>query len=89
MAFKMKGHTLPGINQRKEEKGMPWVQAAMGKEDTPGKYASPAKEVTHGSGQDWEHNHKERPAHSDTPEAHNKASVAKIYSKAKGKRTVY
>jgi len=63
--FKMKGHTLPGINQRSDTNlpdGRP-ASAAL-------QYKSPAKEVTHGSGKDWEHGHKERPAHQNTPEAH-------------------
>ena len=44
---------------------------------TPGKYAA-----THGSGTDWEHKHRERPAHSDTAEAHNR-SASKYKSPAK------
>ena len=62
--FKMKGHTLPGINQRSDTNlpdGRP-ASAAL-------QYKSPAKEVTHGSGKDWEHGHKERPAHQNTPDS--------------------
>jgi len=27
--------------------------------------------IIHGEGKDWQHDHREKPAHSDTPEAHN------------------
>ena len=66
--FKMKGHTLPGINQRSEgNTDMPDGRSAS----SAFQYRSPAKEKTHGKDTDWEHTHKERVAHGDGPDAHN------------------
>ena len=40
---------------------------------------SPAKKITHGSGQDWEHEHLEKVVHPNTPEAHNVSPAKQKY----------
>ena len=65
--YKMKGHTLPGINQRE---GHPKVAVEGLAASSPLQKQKPF--AKHGQGTDWAHTHMERVAHGDGAAVHNK-----------------
>ena len=65
--YKMKGHALPGINQRE---GHPKVAAEGLAASSPLQKQKPF--AKHGQGTDWAHTHMERVAHGDGAAVHNK-----------------
>ena len=44
---------------------------------------SPINKIKHGEGQEWEHEHMEKVAHPNTPEAHNVPLKKSAYKKHK------
>ena len=69
--FKMKGHTLPGINQRSETKNLTDGRSPS----SAFQFKSPMKKgyfAKHGVGTEWEHTHVERVSHQDGAANHGK-----------------